>query len=340
MVRHSACTSLAVLLALNASGPGWAHHSRAEFVDETTEIHGQLANVIWRNPHVALFVDVAGQDGAIQTWRIETFGGLWAFEQAGVSRDVFRIGDNVTVAGRVSTRREAYFLGTNVLLPNATEVVMGVTFGPRWDGPHIGGATQFSGRNPEVVDAASENLGIFRVWSIPGRGVGLTQHLPYTEQAVAARADWDPTDSPITRCEQPGMPMVMLQPGPFRLLRAGGDIILHSPYFDTQRTIHMDASLDPAQQPPSPLGFSRGQWDGDTLTVTTTRISWPYFDGLGTAQSADVEVTELFTLSGDQTQLEYGMTVVDPLTFTATATRQWHYLALNEPFFVVECNVF
>ena len=134
-----------------------------------------------------------------------------------------------------------------------------------------------------MVDAASENLGIFRVWSIPGRGVGLTQRLPFTDQAVAARADWDPIDNPITRCEQPGMPMVMLQPGPFRLLRAGDDIIL---------------------------------------------------------QSADVEVTERFTLSDDQTQLEYHMTVADPLTFTAAATRQWHYLALNELFFVVECNVF
>ena len=339
-MRHWVRTSFSVLLALSASALAWAHHSRAEFADETTEIQGQLVDVIWRNPHVALFVDVAGQNGAIKTWRIETFGGLWAFEQAGVSRDVFRIGDDVTVAGRVSTRREAYFLGTNVLLPDATEVVMGVTFGPRWDGPHIGGATQFSGRNPEVVDAASENLGIFRVWSIPGRGVGLTQRLPFTDQAVAARADWDPIDNPITRCEQPGMPMVMLQPGPFRLLRAGADIILHSPYFDTERTIHMDAGLDSAEQPASPLGFSRGQRDGDTLTVTTTHINWPYFDGQGTPQSADVEVTERFTLSDDQTQLEYHMTVADPLTFTAAATRQWRYLALNEPFFVVECNVF
>lgn len=339
-MKHWARTSFAVALASSASAPAWAHHSRAEFADESTEIRGQLVDVIWRNPHVALFVDVARENGATQTWRIETFGGLWAFEQAGLSRDVFRIGDNVTVAGRVSTRREAYFLGTNVLLPDATEVVMGVTFGPHWDGPYIGGATQFSGRNPEVVDAASENLGIYRVWSIPGRGVGLTQHLPFTEQAVAARADWNPIDNPITRCEQPGMPMVMLQPGPFRLLRAGDDIVLHSPYFDTERTIHMDAGLDPAEQPASPLGFSRGRWDGDTLTVTTTRINWPWFDGQGTAQSADVEVTERFTLSDDQTQLEYRMTVVDPVTFTATATRQWHYLALNEPFFVVECNVF
>ena len=176
---------------------------------------------------------------------------------------------------------------------------------------------------------------VFRVWSIPGRGVGLTQDLPFKEQAVAARAEWDAIDNPITRCEQPGMPMVMLQPGPFRLLRAGDDIILHSPYFDTQRIMHMDGSLDPAEQPASPLGVSMGRWDGNTLTATTTRIDWPYFDGQGTPQSPAVEVTERFTLSNDQTELAFHMTVVDPVTFDGIATREWHNLALGEPFFVV-----
>ena len=95
-----------------------------------------------------------------------------------------------------------------------------------------------------------------------------------------------------------------------------------------------------AEQPASPLGFSMGRWDGNTLTVTTTRIDWLYFDGQGTPQSPAVEVTERFTLSNDQTELAFHMTVVDPVTFDGIATREWHYLALGEPFFVVECNVF
>ncbi len=32
--------------------------------------------------------------------------------------------------------------------------------------------------------------------------------------------------------------------------------------------------------------------------------------------------------------------MVDAVTFSAPATRERHYLALGEAFFVVECNVF
>ena len=329
-----------LVLAMGIAGPGWSHHSRAEFADETIEFGGTLVSIIWRNPHPALFIEVTGDGGEPETWRMETFGGLWSFDQANVSPELFRVGDTLTIAGRLSTRRDAYFLGTNVLLPDGTEVIMGVNFGPHWDGPFVGGATEFSGQNPTVVDAAAEDLGLFRVWSIPGRGVGLTQHLPFRPHAVAARTDWDPIDNPITRCEQPGMPAVMLQPGPFRFLRAGDDIILHSPYFDTRRTIHMDSERDAAAQPASPEGFSTGRWEGNALVVTTTGIDWPYFDTSGTPQSPAVEITERFALSDDQTRLDFHMTVVDPATLTAPATRQWHYLALGEEFFVVDCNVF
>ena len=123
-----------------------------------------------------MFLDVTTDAGEVEPVRIETFGGPWAFEQAGVTSEMFPIGDRLRVAGRVSTRRDGYFLGTNALLASGTEVLMGVGFGRHWeDGPVVGGATQFSGNNPVPVDAASENLGFFRVWSIPDRGDGTPQ---------------------------------------------------------------------------------------------------------------------------------------------------------------------
>lgn len=244
------------------------------------------------------------------------------------------------MAGQVSTRREAYFLGNNVLLPSGVEVVMGAKLQPRWDGRYVGGPTEFSGVNPQVVDAAAESLGIFRVWSTPDAGVGRIQHFPYTEEAVAARAKWDPVDNPIARCEQPGMPMTMLQPLPFQFIEDGQDIILHSPYFDTIRTIHINDSLNAESQPASHLGFSVGHWEENTLVVETRRVNYPYFIQGGTPQSDSVKITERFALSDDQTQLNFHMTVIDPLTFTEPATHSWHYLALGEPFLIYECNVF
>ncbi len=333
---------IATLLACVALTPGaLAHHSRAEFGPDVIELEGLLTNVIWRNPHIALFVDVEDASGVTERWRVETFGGVWAFDQSGVSSDLFQIGERIRVAGRASTRRDAYLLGTNAQLSTGLEVILGVVFQPRWDGPVVGGATQFSGQDPEAVDAVAEDLGFFRVWSIPGRDVGLSQNFPLTEAAITGRADWDPTDNPITRCELPGMPITMLQPGPFELSEAGDEtILLHSPWFDTIRTIHMDAALVAEDQSPSPLGFSRGRIEGNSLIVDTTRINYPYLFQDGTRQSDAIEVTERFELSEDQSRLDYHMTIVDPATFRAPATREWHYLALNEPFFVVECNVF
>ena len=158
-------------------------------------------------------------------WHIET-GALGVLQVRGLNREFMRVGD------RISTRREAYFLGTNALLAGGTEVLMGVGFGRHWnDGPVVGGATQFSGNNPVPVDAASENLGFFRVWSIPGRGDG-------------------------------------------------------------------------------------------------------------TPQSEAIEVTERFTLSDDQARLDYLMTIVDPVYLSGPATFEAYYLALNQEYFAIECNVF
>ena len=318
-----------------------AHHAVAGFFDPTdsVEIQGIVTAIRWQNPHTEFLIEVVEETGESTMWRAET-GALGVLRARGLEREFLHVGDRVRAIGFPSVRGLEELFTTNLLLPDGTEVIMGVNFGPHWDGPFVGGATEFSGQDPTVVDAAGENLGIFRVWSIPGRGVGLTQHLPFRPHAVAARADWDPIDNPITRCEQPGMPTVMLQPGPFRFIRAGDDIVLHSPWFDTRRTIHMDRGLDAATQPVSPVGFSRGHWEGRTLVVATTRIGWPYFDSSGTPQGPAVQVTERFTLSDDQSRLAFRMTVVDPETFTGPAIREWHYLALGEEFFVIDCNVF
>jgi hypothetical protein len=57
-----------------------AHHSRAEFRGvETTEIEGVLTKVIWRNPHIAIYLDVTTDAGELEPYRIETQGGPYFF---------------------------------------------------------------------------------------------------------------------------------------------------------------------------------------------------------------------------------------------------------------------
>jgi hypothetical protein len=336
----------ATLVVIALPGIVLGHHSRSEFADETTEIEGVLTDVIWRNPHIALFLNVVNENGEEESWRIETFGAPRSFEDSGVSEDLFRIGDRLTVAGRVSTRRSyPYILGTNALLANGTEAILGGIYEPYWDGPYVGGASEYTEENAQVVNATAEDLGIFRVWSNPGRTIegGVERYVdyPFTDEAVAARAEWDTIDNPITRCEQPGMPVPVTQPVHFRIIEEGQDIVFHYAFFDTLRTIHMDQDLRPEAYPPSHLGFSKGVWENDsTLVIETTRINYPYVSTNGTIQSDAVEVFERYTLSDDQTRLDIYMTVDDPVAFTRTATYRWHFLALGQPFSRYVCNVF
>ena len=101
----------------------------------------------------------------------------------------------------------------------------------------------------------------------------------------------------MQRCEPEGMPRIMRNPPPFEFVDHGSEISLASELYDLVRTIHM-SSAPPPDAPASPLGYSTGRWEGDTLIVTTTQINWPYFDNIGTPQSARVAIMKVQYVTG------------------------------------------
>lgn len=320
---------------------GSAHHSRSEFTDAVTEIQGELVRVYWRNPHAGLDVRVTNEAGEEELWRVETFGSPNLFGRMGVEREHFVVGEQVTVAGRASTRRSEYFLGLNVLFESGMEAVLSATIPPRWSQDHVGGEDQSDVDLTRKVDAASENLGLFRHWSIAGRAVGTRRNFPYTDAARAAMAAWDPVAAPVAQCETPGMPGPMHQPLSLNITRDGDIATLTTEYFGVERTIHLANAADPATQPESPLGYSVGHWeDKRTLVVETTRINYPYFNSAGAPQSENVRVTERFEVNEDQTEMMYRISTMDPLTFTAPSIYERLYVALGAPFIVLDCTVF
>lgn len=332
---------VAASMIMALSSASFAHHSRVEFSDEVRELEGQLVEVIWLNPHPALVLKVLNDRGEEEIWRVEAHTGVRVYDRMGVTPDLFTAGETVKVAGRLSTRRERHFLGLNVLLADDREVRLSRDDPPYWNVETVIGTGGDVPVNEDVLrNAAQENRGLFRVWS--ASATGRSQHLPFTAAAIEGRAGWAPDDNPIARCEQPGMPVTMGAPLPIRFIDEGDSLTLHAVYFDTIRTIHMDdAAAAPEDQPPSPLGYSVGRWEGRTLIVETTRIDYPYVDNEArTPQSEAVEVFERFTLSEDQSRLDFQMTINDPFTFTEPATRERTYLALEEPFVALDCHVF
>jgi hypothetical protein len=326
---------LIILLVLLASSPDTeAHHSRAEFSSETREIDAVVTSVVWRNPHVALFADVAGPDGTTTSWRIEGLTRPAALERSGVSASLFRPGDRITAYGQLSRFRDA-LLVTNILLDDGREVLMDASVARHWSGPVIGDADAPA---PQLADAASEDRGLFRVWHPAGNPMRQMGSFRFTEQAMAGRAEWDPVDNPIVACEQPGLPGTLFHPRPIRFSEMDGDILLHHAFSDTRRTIHMTPNPNPAV---SHLGYSAGRWEDErTLVIETTRIDYPWFDNRGTIQGPGLAIVERYTLSEDQSRLDLELSIEDPVSLAEPVNATWHFLALDAPFEVYECNVF
>jgi len=108
----------------------------------------------------------------------------------------------------------------------------------------------------------------------------------------------------------------------------GDEIQLRIELHDLVRVIAMSGD-DFAQQQRerTPLGYSVGRWEGDTLVVTTTSVSWPWFNQSGIPQSAQSVITERFAPEPDRNRLNYELTVADPETFSEPVTlkKHWHW---------------
>ena len=78
-------------------GAALAHHSFAAF-DMTKEVRisGTVAEGQYTNPHVWLFVDVAGAKGGTESWAIEA-GGPNILLRAGWKANSVKVGDKVEV---------------------------------------------------------------------------------------------------------------------------------------------------------------------------------------------------------------------------------------------------
>ena len=325
-----------------------AHHSRAEYTGEPIEFAGSLVDILWRNPHPAFTVEVE-EDGQSQTWQVEGWSSLYTFDRAGITQDRFALGDTVRVYGLASNRRPGRFLATHMLLADGTEAILRREEDPYWgESQRLGGQELWAiETGARVVDAAAENRGIFRVWSYPSPNPQTVRHEPLTAAAQAARGEFDQVDNYIMRCEQKTLPGSMLTPNPYEFTDNGDTITVRGHEGDVVRTVYMAnavepgaRSVDPATQPHSLQGYSVGRWEDErTLVIRTSRISAGYMGFSGILLSDEVQVVERYTLSEDQTRLNFHVTTTDPQTFTEPATAEYYWLALGESFGQYDCSV-
>lgn len=286
------------LLALSAVVG--AHHSTSAFYDRsrTAEVEGTVTNLFLRNPHIGITLLVETETGEQQEWQIE--GGTYNdLRRRNFDESTIAVGTRIRVVGAASRRGENEIYLRQLFAPDG-EVLMRAGLGTR------------SGSIEPDPEAEAAARGIFRVWVNGGRIHGLRNPLSLTPAALAAKADWDPvTDDPSLRCQAPGMPNANLNPYPIEFVDEGDRIVLRIEEWDAVRTIHLNGEV-PADAEPTPLGYSVARWEGKTLVIETSLVDYHLLDDSGTPMSGEVGILERYTLTDDDTRLDYEVIVTDP----------------------------
>ncbi len=308
-----------------------AHHGvGAQFdLSQTIELQGEIKRVIWRNPHVRFTVGVVDANGEEQLWDVEAQS-ITSLRQRDITEVLLNVGDRITLAGNPAHGGKAEIYANNVLLADGREVLFAQNAEPRWRDLTMGATGP---RFTTTGDPSAPELGLFRVWSAHTPRLWRNFDLDASALSDEARAEGEAydrsTDAPgMGECTPPGMPDIIGNPYPREVVEQGDRILMRLEHYDTVRTIHL-APLPPDTEPPaSPLGYSVGRWEDNTLVVTTTKISDGSFR-FGITLSEDLQVVERYTPTADGSRIDVQLTLTDPtvLLEPVELDAYWIYLA-------------
>ena len=177
-----------------------------------------------------------------------------------------------------------------------------------------------------IVETSPENqpprpVDFSGVWvSARGRGGMQRYTMDLTPKAQAWVDEFDhELDFPAQRCVSSGL---------FRRFASGIEIWRYESHFTflysvgEVRRIYTDGRDRPDYIFPSPLGYSLGRWDGDTLVVETIGLQ-PIVRGYrGEPISENARFVERYTLSEDGSLLTGVLTLVDPENYRRAPLRR------------------
>jgi cyclase len=144
---------------------------------------------------------------------------------------------------------------------------------------------------------------------VPGEEPGDFSGVPINEAARMFGDSWDVTRHSVLehQCAPYTLPYMFFGPNQFRIWEEKHpdtqELIAIQMYLGTyqqRRTIWMDGrSHPPEYMPHTFMGFSTGEWNGDTLTITTTHIKAGYFRRTGIPASDRLTVVEHWMRHGN-----------------------------------------
>jgi hypothetical protein len=124
IVTTTACASGLLAVSL----PARAHHAFASEFDATKPVtlRGTVTQMEWINPHSWIHIDVAQDDGTVESWMIEA-GPPGVLVRRGWSKDSIQAGTEVLVEGYQARDGSNRANGRDVTLPDGSRLFAGST---------------------------------------------------------------------------------------------------------------------------------------------------------------------------------------------------------------------
>ena len=146
--------AIAIVALLGFSAAALAHHSAGLYAQEISQVEGEVVSIKWRNPHVTWVMKVINASGEEELWVLEATS-TYSLKRAEVGRELFEPGSRMKIFGRISTREQRVMLATDMQLPDWRKFLL------------YGKIARSFDDEGALVDAAADELGLFRVWSFP-----------------------------------------------------------------------------------------------------------------------------------------------------------------------------
>lgn len=185
---------------------------------------------------------------------------------------------------------------------------------PWQDGKFSGTRTE---PRPELDGLAPHPVDLSGIWN-RAFGLGAISKIRYTmtDQGQATIDGYLEMDNANSRCASPGLVLASGLPYPMEILYSDNTIVIVYGA-DYARRIYLDGREFPDTATGSSLGFSQGEWKGETLVVTTTELNPAFMSARGQPVSADAYTVEHFYFD-DKGYLHADMWLHDPKNYART----------------------
>ena len=142
---------------------------------------------------------------------------------------------------------------------------------------------------------------------------------PETAAILRQRMQTFGKDGPTSHCLPGGIPFSTVIT-PFKMIQTPVEIVILLEDNNPPRQIYTDGRKLPPDPEPSWMGYSVGQWQGDTLVVDTVGFNdRTWLDALGHPRSESMHIVERFRRS-DFGHMEIEMTIDDSKMYTRPFT--------------------